>query len=254
LGFFGRGEMVQPFENAVFSLKKNELSGVVETPFGYHIIQLNEIMPAKTQSLEEVSGTIRTQLERQGVKAITFKKASSAYEDIIKAGSLAKYSSAQDAYPVRQTDFFSQDAPPKNGMIGEPAFLQAAFSLRKGELSSIVETASGYAILFVDDVKASEVPELDSVREAGCCRLSKRKKVSSWQEPLPKNCCKKRRKITTGQQTCNGKETEYIGTRAGHQEQHPMNSVRMPFHGSAKRSSLRKNNHRRLFFLYLSDH
>lgn len=177
LGFFERGQMVPAFEESVFALKKGEVSGVVETPFGYHIVKLEEISPAKTQSLEDASASIRTILGRQGVKALTFKKASAAYEDIIRAGSLAKYSSVQGAYPVRQTDFFPQDAPPKEGMIGDAALLKAAFSLRKGELSSVVETASGYAILFVDDVKESVVPELDAVRERAIADYKKEKSV-----------------------------------------------------------------------------
>ncbi len=177
LGFFERGQMVPAFEESVFALKKGEVSGVVETPFGYHIVKLEEISPAKTQTLEEASASIRAILGRQGVKALTFKKASSAYEDIIRAGSMAKYGSVQGAYPVRQTDFFSQDAPPKEGMVGDAALVKAAFSLRKGELSSVVETASGYAILFVDDVKESVVPELDAVRERAIADYKKEKSV-----------------------------------------------------------------------------
>lgn len=165
LGFFSRGQMVQPFEDAVFALQKGELSDVVETPFGFHLVRLEEIQPAKTQALEEVTSSIREQLEQQGVKAITFKKASAAYEEIIRAGSLANYGRTGNAHPIRQTDFFMREAPPKDDMMNDPAFLQAAFKLRKGELSSTVETATGYAIFFVDDVRESAVPELTAVRE-----------------------------------------------------------------------------------------
>jgi len=178
LGFFSRGQMVPPFEDSVFGLKKGEVSGVVETPFGYHLIKLDEVVPAKTQTLAEATPDIRKVLERQGVKAITFKRASTAYEDIIRAGSMAKYSETQGAHPVRRTDFFPRDTPPKDGMAGDAAFVQAAFSLRKGELSSVVETASGYAILFVDDVKESVVPELAAVRERAVADYKKERSVA----------------------------------------------------------------------------
>ncbi len=172
LGYFSRGKMVQPFDDAVFSLKKGEVSGVVETSFGYHIIKLEDILPEKIQSLETVKDVIGKKLEQQGVKAITFKKVSTAYEDIIRAGSLAKYST-QSGATVKQTDFFAQNTPPQDTVVRDPAFLQAAFSLRKGELSSIVETANGYAIIFVKDVKAAVVPELAAVREQAVADFKK---------------------------------------------------------------------------------
>ena len=55
LGFFSRGKMVPEFEAAVFALQATgDLSGVVESQFGYHIIQLQEKKPASIRSFEEV--------------------------------------------------------------------------------------------------------------------------------------------------------------------------------------------------------
>ncbi|MDY0351173.1 MAG: peptidyl-prolyl cis-trans isomerase [Desulfobulbaceae bacterium] len=104
------------------------------------------------------------QLKQKVVKGTTFKRASQAYEDIIRAGSLANYTAGGEGEPVTQTDYFSRNEP-SGPPVSDPRFLQEAFRLKKGELSSLVETGDGYAILFVDDVQEPQVPALEAVRE-----------------------------------------------------------------------------------------
>ncbi len=58
LGVFGRGQMVGPFEDAAFGLQVGEISEIVETQFGYHLIQVTERIPAQTQRFEDVSAEI----------------------------------------------------------------------------------------------------------------------------------------------------------------------------------------------------
>ncbi|MDB6125189.1 MAG: Peptidylprolyl isomerase [Pedosphaera sp.] len=62
---FGKGKMVPEFEAAAFSLKTNQISDVVTTQFGYHIIKLSEKMPAKKVEFDKVKTEIKDYLERQ---------------------------------------------------------------------------------------------------------------------------------------------------------------------------------------------
>ena len=65
LGFFGRGMMVKPFEEAAFKLKAGQLSDIVETDFGYHIIRVTEIKGAQVKPFDEVKAQIRAELQRE---------------------------------------------------------------------------------------------------------------------------------------------------------------------------------------------
>jgi parvulin-like peptidyl-prolyl isomerase len=69
LGFFQReGQMVEPFAAAAFELEPGEISDVVETQFGFHVIQVTERKPATVVSLEEAAPMLRTQLELRRVQ------------------------------------------------------------------------------------------------------------------------------------------------------------------------------------------
>ncbi|MFN6960749.1 MAG: peptidylprolyl isomerase, partial [Rhodocyclaceae bacterium] len=65
LGFFGRGMMVKPFEEAVFSLQENQVSDLVRSDFGFHIIKLTGIRPEQARKFDEVRNEIETELKRQ---------------------------------------------------------------------------------------------------------------------------------------------------------------------------------------------
>lgn len=67
LGYFGRGSMVKPFEDAAFSLEKGQISDIVETRFGYHIIMVVDKKPEDFLKLEDVSEDIRKNLHTRAV-------------------------------------------------------------------------------------------------------------------------------------------------------------------------------------------
>ena len=65
LGFFGRGQMVKPFEETAFTMKPGQVSGMVETRFGYHLIMVTERAPESTLSYEEVKDRLEQYLKQQ---------------------------------------------------------------------------------------------------------------------------------------------------------------------------------------------
>ena len=71
MGFVAPGQTVPPFEESLFALEPGDLSNVVESEFGFHIIQARENRPERALPFEEVSGNIRMLLLEQMREALT---------------------------------------------------------------------------------------------------------------------------------------------------------------------------------------
>jgi peptidyl-prolyl cis-trans isomerase D len=164
LGYFSQGDMVPPFDQAVFALQPGQISEVVKTDFGYHIILLEDIRPAGTRPLEEVRGEIIATLQNREAEALAFQLANDAYEGIIGAGSLGGYAQAQPESEIRSADFFNRSSAPPV-LRNDPQFLEATLRLSRGELSSLIKGQSGYLIFFAEDIREPEVPDLEAVRQ-----------------------------------------------------------------------------------------
>ncbi len=163
LGSFARGQMVPAFEEAVFALAKGHLSDLIKTRFGYHIIQLQDIIPAKITPIDEVRATITAIIKHDQAKGKAFSTASEAYEKIFQAGSLSNYAKEANI-TLLTTDFFTEAKPPEV-LAGHPKVVAKAFNLKKGELSSMIESTGGYYILYISDTIAPKIPEFASVRD-----------------------------------------------------------------------------------------
>ena len=70
VGFVGRGKMVPEFEEAVFNLKPGQVSDIVKTEYGYHIIKVEEVLPGKTLTLKDVKNRIHQILTMQMQKQV----------------------------------------------------------------------------------------------------------------------------------------------------------------------------------------
>lgn len=87
LGYFQKGRMVAEFENAVFALEEGEISGIVETKFGYHIIKLVERKPERTTPFEEVKSDIEQWLGEQKI----FEELKVLVDNLKKGAKIERY-------------------------------------------------------------------------------------------------------------------------------------------------------------------
>ena len=164
LGYFTRGMMVKPFEKAAFSLKKGEISGLVRTSFGFHIIKLEDKQPAHVKPFEEVKKGIETKLKLQKAKDVALKEADKAYTSLYKQPDLMAYAK-EHGLKVHQTALFSKNEKNAKGVLPDPSFMKNAFSLQKGRVSSIVELKNGFCIMQLVEHRPSQVLPLEKVKE-----------------------------------------------------------------------------------------
>jgi peptidyl-prolyl cis-trans isomerase D len=160
LGFFERGQMVKPFEDGVFGMQEGGLT-LVRSDFGFHVIRLEKIRPLQLKTVNEVRDSIIAKIKVDEIKKLASKQANDAYEQIILSGSLDKY--AAGGGKLKVTDFFTRKAVVEP-LQSNPGLIQAAFGLRQGELSSLLEGGDSYAILYAQEIKEPEVPELAKVK------------------------------------------------------------------------------------------
>jgi peptidyl-prolyl cis-trans isomerase D len=94
LGWFGRGAMVKPFEEAVFGLKEGQISDIVKSDFGLHVIRLTGVHAERTRPLEEVKGEIVAELKAQA--------AGKKYAELAETFSNTVYEQADSLAPAAE--------------------------------------------------------------------------------------------------------------------------------------------------------
>ncbi|AYQ29174.1 MULTISPECIES: SurA N-terminal domain-containing protein [unclassified Polaromonas] len=129
LDFFARGSMVKPFEDAAFSMKKGDISDVVESEFGYHVIKLTDVKAPKQRSFEEMKPELEAELKKQ--------QAQKKFSETADAFTNGVYEQSDSLKPVAErlkleiksaARVTRQPEAGATGVLANPKFLGALFA------------------------------------------------------------------------------------------------------------------------------
>ena len=163
LGWLVHGQTVPEFDSMAFSLKPGEVSGLVKTVYGIHILKLEEKEIAHLQTFDEVKNSIEVEIMKQRVADAQAKLATNLesqlkaspqqFEDIVRKAGLEP----------KQSPLFKYNQPiPDLGKTD--AFENLAFQLRLNEVGTPISVPRGAAIIQLIQVVPEHIPALDEVR------------------------------------------------------------------------------------------
>ncbi len=130
LGFFGRGAMVKAFDEVVFKLKENEISALVQTEYGIHIIQLTAVKPAAIKPLDEVKGQLTADIKKQKA-AKAFAEAAEAFTNLVEQSDNLQVVADKLKLKLEKVNNLGRQtnpALPPTSVTNNPKFLKAIYS------------------------------------------------------------------------------------------------------------------------------
>ncbi|NJD87557.1 MAG: peptidylprolyl isomerase [Betaproteobacteria bacterium] len=169
LGFFARGAMVKPFDDAAFGAKKDEIVGPVRTDFGWHVIRVTDVKPEKGKSLAEATPEIEAELKK-GVASRRFVEVAEGLTNMVYEQSTSlKPAADQYGLAIQQSGWFAKGggAP---GLLNNPKLLADVFSdnaIKAKRNTAAIEVAPSVLVAarVIEHKPASQRP-YESVRAA----------------------------------------------------------------------------------------
>lgn len=174
LGYFKQGEMVKPFEDAAFSMKKGEISSIVETEFGYHIIKVEDVKEARLIPFKEAKNTIIKKLAEAKAKKSALDTASEIQKAVSAEKKDLKDAAAKKNLKLIETRFFSETDTGIE-LARDAELKKTCFALKPGEISGAVETENGVYIVKVLERKEEHIPAYEEAASAVKTALVKAK-------------------------------------------------------------------------------
>ncbi|HEY5898339.1 MAG TPA: SurA N-terminal domain-containing protein [Burkholderiales bacterium] len=127
LGWFGRGMMVKPFEEAVFAMKEGEVR-VVQSEFGFHVVRLTGIQAGKVRPLEEVKKDLLADLSKQKAAKLYAESAEAFSNMVYEQSESLKPAAERFKLPIQTSGWISRTPGQELGALDNPKLLAALFS------------------------------------------------------------------------------------------------------------------------------
>ncbi len=163
LDYFARGKMVPEFDQAAFALKVGQISDLVKTQYGFHIIKVTDRKPAVVKPLDEVKDQITDQLSLERAQAQASSLADTISGQISTPADLDQVARAQ-GLTVHESGYFARDEPIMDLGLA-PDVAAQAFSMQQGQLAKNVRASRGIVFMTLTGIQASYVPKLDEVKD-----------------------------------------------------------------------------------------
>ncbi len=163
LDYFGRGRMVPEFDQAVFAMQPGQLSDLVKTQYGYHVIKLVDKKSAATRPLAEVRQQLSDQLAYERAQSQTADLASKLEKQITKAADLDKVAKSE-GLGVQESGFFARDEPIL-GLGPAPEAASKAFDMKPGDVAGPLRASRGFVFETLVAKQDPYVPKLDEVKD-----------------------------------------------------------------------------------------
>ncbi len=172
LGVFKKEDMVAPFAEKAFSMAPGDVSEPVKTRFGWHLILVEKVNEASTQSLEEARNEIQTKLVNDKASILAYDAAASFYDQTLEGDDLVNITKETDL-TVKKTGLFSRQGKLLKGVADRSKFIATAFELGLNQISEIQDFSDGYYLMQVIETVPGKIPELEAVKEEVVADLKK---------------------------------------------------------------------------------